>query len=249
MPESRTEQIHAAIIAIMRAVGPIAKNQKNTQQNYNFRGVDDVYNAVYPHFSEHGVYSTSEVLDQTHNSIPRQGKSPILHAILRMRFTFHAADGSSVSTEVIGEGMDYGGDKASNKAMSVADKYAILQLLKIPTALADPDIPPEFTAKPQSEHAPQAQPRGERVDKKELRKVWDRWIEVTGQPADAKRSDFEEWCEIRIPGLERKHASDVNAWSASLVSAAHAALDGILGIPAATAKPPATLFKTEEIPY
>jgi hypothetical protein len=136
-------KIHAAIIAIMRAVAPIAKDQRNTQQNYNFRGIDQVYNAVHPHFAEHGVYSTSEVLKADHRVEPRKDKSGrdqnVIHAILTMRFTFWAEDGSHVPTEVVGEGIDYGGDKASNKAMSVADKYAILQLLKIPTAAVDSD--------------------------------------------------------------------------------------------------------------
>src|SRR5690606_6278200 len=52
---------------------------------------------------------------------------------------FHATDGSSVSTEVEGEGMD-SGDKSSNKAMAVAHKYAILQAFCIPTEdMPDPD--------------------------------------------------------------------------------------------------------------
>lgn len=141
--QSPTSQpmIHAAIIEIMRAIEPIAKSQTNTQQGFNYRGIDQVYNAVHPHFAAHGVYSTSTIFA----SEWREGKSekgkPYIHAILSMRFTFWAADGSSVSTEVVGEGVDYSGDKASNKAMSIADKYAILQLLKIPTAMVDADKP------------------------------------------------------------------------------------------------------------
>lgn len=132
-------KIHAAIIKIMRAVGPIAKDQRNQQQNYNFRGIEQVYNACHPHFAEAGVYSTSEVLEAEHRQDKNKGGKDYVHAILKMRFTFWAEDGSHVFTEVIGEGIDYGGDKASNKAMSTADKYAILQLLKIPTATVDSD--------------------------------------------------------------------------------------------------------------
>ena len=138
-------KIHAAIIAIMRAVGPIAKDSKNSQQNYSFRGIDAVYNACHPHFADNGVYSTSEIVDAKHGSsevATGGGKKILHHAILKMRYTFWAEDGSNVSTEVVGEGMDYGGDKASNKAMSTADKYALLQLLKIPTAMIDSDRTP-----------------------------------------------------------------------------------------------------------
>lgn len=173
----KPQKIHAALIAVMRAVGPIAKDRQNTQQKYNFRGVDDVYNACHPHFAEHGVYSTSEILDAKHETTTVRDKS-VIRAVLRMRFTFHADDGSSVSTEVIGEGLDYGGDKASNKAMSAADKYAILQLLKIPTAMADSDAP---VAIPKAA-GPTAAPRRERVNSDDLRALYQQW--ASGQSFD-----------------------------------------------------------------
>ena len=63
-------------------------------------------------------------------------------------------------TEVIGEGMD-SGDKASNKAMSVAHKYAIMQLLSIPTEDAkDPenDNPAPLPKQPAPVQPPKASP-------------------------------------------------------------------------------------------
>lgn len=172
---SEPEKIHPAIIAIMRAIGPIAKSSRNEQQKYNFRGVDAIYNACHPHLAEHGVYCTSEILDAQHTTkevTTKTGRSSLSHAILRMRFTYRAEDGSSVSTEVVGEGMDYNGDKASNKAMSVADKYALLQLLKIPVAMADPD---KHDAPEPREDAPRQQPRVGRVKGEWLVKIADLW--------------------------------------------------------------------------
>jgi hypothetical protein len=70
-------------------------------------------------------------------------------------YTFWADDGTSVSTEVLSEAMD-SGDKASNKAMSGGQKYAILQTLMVPTEepkdseIDDPDpapLPPEPPAR------------------------------------------------------------------------------------------------------
>ena len=56
-----------------------------------------------------------------------------------MKFTFYATDGSNVSTQARGEGMD-SGDKASNKAMAVAHKYALTQTFTIPyEGMVDPD--------------------------------------------------------------------------------------------------------------
>jgi hypothetical protein len=184
---SQPEKIHGAIIAIMRAIGPIAKDSKNTQQNYNFRGVDQVYNALHPHLAEHGVYCTSEILEATHTSREVQtasGKKTLYHSILKMRFTYRAEDGSSVFTEVVGEGMDYSGDKASNKAMSVADKYALLQLLKIPTAMVDPDRP-QHPAPPTNAKAPSAPPRVDRVQRKDLMNIVELWrSNNSGTPAE-----------------------------------------------------------------
>ena len=54
-----------------------------------------------------------------------------------MKYTFFASDGSNFETTVI-EGMD-SGDKAANKAMAVAHKYALLQALCITEDMVDPD--------------------------------------------------------------------------------------------------------------
>lgn len=170
-------KIHAAIIAIMRAVGPIAKDSKNSQQNYSFRGIDAVYNACHPHFADNGVYSTSEIVDAKHGSsevATGGGKKILHHAILKMRYTFWAEDGSNVATEVVGEGMDYGGDKASNKAMSTADKYALLQLLKIPTAMVDSDRVPH--SNPENDpDLPRQQSRQDRVGGGQLKQLVTAW--------------------------------------------------------------------------
>ncbi len=54
-------------------------------------------------------------------------------------FTFYAAvDGSSVTATLRGEGIDYS-DKATNKAMSQAFKYALTQVLTLPTDEPDAD--------------------------------------------------------------------------------------------------------------
>jgi len=180
-------RIHNAIVEIMRAVGPVAKSQNNKQQGFNYRGIDQVYNAVHPHFAEQGVYSTSTILDAKHIDGKNAAGKAYVHAILRMRFTFWAGDGSSVATEVIGEGIDYGGDKASNKAMSVADKYAILQLLKIPTAMVDADgvaIPTEESVNGNG----QAKPTEPRKSVEELMK--EAAAQAEGDKADAKESEF-----------------------------------------------------------
>lgn len=124
--------INAAIIGIMRKVGAIGKDRKNQQQGYNFRGIDDAMNALHHLFADEGVFITTEVLEQTREERQNKSGGLLIYSILKVRFTFHALDGSMRICEMIGEGMD-SGDKASNKSLSVALKYALLQMFLIPT--------------------------------------------------------------------------------------------------------------------
>jgi len=199
--------IHKAIISIMRAIGPIAKSEYNQQQKFNYRGIEQVYNAVHPYFAEYGVYSTSTIIKASHLERQSQAGKPYIHAILEMRYTFWAEDGSCVSTEVVGEGVDYGGDKASNKAVSIADKYAILQLLKIPTAMVDPDrdgVRPQRTA-----NAPNVQPRDRRVTNGDLKVIYTSW---QGKNKGAKIDDWFAFIK-KVTGREFEYRQ-ADEWTA-----------------------------------
>jgi hypothetical protein len=145
-------RIFEAMAEVMRDVDAIGKNQKNQQQGFKFRGIDDVYNAVHPILAKHGVFTAPTVL--TERTEERQTKSGgnLLYRILTIKYTFFASDGSSFESTVVGEGMD-SGDKAANKAMAVAHKYALLQTLCIPTEdMIDPDsqVPEPSVPKPKA---------------------------------------------------------------------------------------------------
>lgn len=222
-----TEQpgkIHAAIIAIMRSVGPIAKGQKNVTQNFMYRGVDDVYNACHPQFAEHGVYQTSKILDHHHETTQTQKGTPMTRVLLKMEFTFWAEDGSFVSTQVIGEGMDWGGDKAHNKAMSIASKYALLQLLQIPTAMVDPD---KFTSPDVPVDAHGIQPRGSRVSAEDVTGIKQAWKDKYGSgDVEKDRPAFIEWCK-KITGRTFNPLTNA-AWSADDITKARLALNQLI---------------------
>ena len=132
-------RIYGAISKAMAEIGAISKEKRNQQQGFQYRGIDDVMNALYPVLSKYGLFLTPEVLE--HRREERQTKSGgnLIYSILTVRYTLYAEDGSNVSCVVIGEGMD-SADKSSNKAMSVAMKYAMFQLFCIPTEeMIDPD--------------------------------------------------------------------------------------------------------------
>lgn len=143
-------KIHEALAAIMADCPAIGKSQKNQQQGFMYRGVDVVMNVLQPLMIKHKVFVTPEVLDCTREERQTQRGGNLIYTTLKVRYTFYCDDGSSVSAIVQGEGMD-SADKSSNKAMSVAFKYACFQVFCIPTEeMIDPDgdSPPDSKKKP-----------------------------------------------------------------------------------------------------
>lgn len=170
-------QIHELIGKGMARIGAIGKDSKNTQQGFMYRGIDAVYNALNPVMAELGLFITPEIIDQKREERATKTGSVLTYTILTIKYTVYAPDGSNVQLTVIGEGMD-SGDKSSNKAMSVAMKYAMFQLFLIPTEeLKDPDadvytdIQPRKKEQPKAEAktAPKAEPKPEepKPEKKE----------------------------------------------------------------------------------
>jgi hypothetical protein len=131
--------IYEAINAVMSDIGAIGKDSKNQSQGFNFRGIDAVMNALSPALIKNHIFIVPEVLEQTREERTTTKGSALIYSVCRVKYTFYAEDGSSISAVVIGEGMD-SGDKATNKAMSIAFKYACFQVFCIPTKeMADPD--------------------------------------------------------------------------------------------------------------
>jgi hypothetical protein len=148
------ELIYKKMADIMADMGAIEKDRKNTQQGYNFRGIDDVYNFVQPIMAKHRVVMLCTLIEDKSEERPSKSGGVLLYRILKLRYHFMAEDGSVVATEVIGEGMD-SGDKASNKALSVGQKYAILQAFLIPTL--DPKDPENDDPQPAAKNKPVGQ--------------------------------------------------------------------------------------------
>lgn len=154
-------KIFETISAVMEEVGAIGKNKKNQQGNgFMYRGIDDVMNALNPAMVHHKLFVTPEILEQTREERTTKNGGTLLYSIIKIKFTFYADDGSNIAAVVIGEAMD-SGDKATNKAMSVAYKYACFQVFCIPTEeMKDPDaethsvLPKQGNAKPVSKETP-----------------------------------------------------------------------------------------------
>jgi len=135
MSEETPKKIYKAIADVMGKIGSIGKKgdaKMNGKTLYKFRGIDDVYNALNPLLSEHGVFCVPKVIDQKREERKTKSGGTLIYTILTVEYTFYAEDGSSVVAQVVGEAMD-SGDKSCNKAMSAAQKYAFFQIFSIPT--------------------------------------------------------------------------------------------------------------------
>jgi hypothetical protein len=128
--------IYSKMNAVQKDIKAIGKDQTNAQQGFKFRGIDQFVNSLYPALTRHGVVMTTEVLDyrtDLREVVRGNGKTGTdSHAYLKVKYTFHAEDGSSISSTLVSEGLD-SGDKATNKALSAALKYALIQTFSIPT--------------------------------------------------------------------------------------------------------------------
>lgn len=129
------KKVYAAISAVakdMAATG-ISKDRKNAQQGFNFRGIDQVYNALAPALVAHGLLILPRITERTVTERTTQKGGVLFYVVVKADFDFVSTEDGSIHTvTTYGEAMD-SGDKATNKAMSIAYKYAAFQAFCIPT--------------------------------------------------------------------------------------------------------------------
>lgn len=138
---SETPKVYAAIAAIAGKMARegIAKSRQNREQGYSFRGIDDVYKALAPLLAEHRLCVLPRVLTRELHERKTAKGNPLFNVVCDVEFDFVSAeDGSKHTVRMQGEAMDTA-DKATNKAMSAAYKYACLQAFCIPTEGDDHD--------------------------------------------------------------------------------------------------------------
>jgi hypothetical protein len=137
--------IYGAVIDAMGQISAIGKNKQNQTQGFRYRGIDDVMNELHGILAKCGIFIVPTVLEENRTQGTTSKGGTMFYTRLKIKFSFYAKDGSSIESVVIGEAMD-SGDKASNKALSIGLKYALLQVFCIPTEDdKDPDnVSPDF---------------------------------------------------------------------------------------------------------
>lgn len=123
--------------AVAAETGAVRKNERNAQQGFQFRGIDTIVNATTDSMRRHQVIVTPDVRHVDREQYTTRSGA-VMHSVnVVVGYTFHGPSGDSVTAVVAAEGAD-AGDKATAKAMSVALRTALLQVLYLPTDEPDP---------------------------------------------------------------------------------------------------------------
>lgn len=143
--------IYESITKIMEEIPAIGKDQTNKTQGFKYRGIDDVMNTLQPLLSKNKVFIVPQILEQTREERTTNKGGNLIYSICKIKYIFYAEDGTYIEAVTVGEGMD-SGDKATNKAMAIAMKYALFQVFCIPTEeMKDPDGETPEESKPKNQ--------------------------------------------------------------------------------------------------
>jgi len=157
-------EIHDRMHRILADLDAIPKTRavSGGGASYRFRGIDDAMNHLNPLLTKHGVFFHPFLVarDARYTERANSSGNAVEWCRVSVEVDYHfvaAGDGSEVVVRTPGEGMD-NSDKATNKAMSAALKYALLQTFCIATEdMEDADRErPDTThhARPQPQPAP-----------------------------------------------------------------------------------------------
>lgn len=192
--------VYKAINAVQAELAKtgILKSRRNTQgTGYNFRGIDDVYNAIAPLLAQHGLCILPRILARTCDERQTQKGGAIFYVTVEAEFDLVCAeDGSKHTVRTFGEAMDMS-DKATNKAMSAAYKYAAFQTFAIPTE-ADNDADAhthELKARAPKHSAVKNDPAVENAAPEEREALNDIAMEAMGMVKDGKPTSAREFVQ------------------------------------------------------
>lgn len=201
------------VLALKQRVGAIRKEERNKDQNFNFRGIDTVINTVGPIERELGLFVYPEVVDVATDQ-HTYGSRGTLGFRTRVQVRFHWVGPRRGDELIVGpvaaEAIDTG-DKGTAKAMSVALRTMYLQTLTIPTDEPDPDatsyqvIPPEPAASNPEVLADLTNRVNNATDADSLRSAFDLiGVEYQSDRSNITTADYEQLKE-----LVRKRKSEV----------------------------------------
>ena len=130
--------IHIKLARIAGDIGSINKTERNKEQGFNFRSIEQITEKARPLLAHEGVSTAPRMLSLEHSEVTAKSGARGYRAVVVMEYTFTAgSDDSSITVSMPGEAVDYG-DKSTSKAVQMAYKYALTQVLQVGSG-DDPD--------------------------------------------------------------------------------------------------------------
>lgn len=198
----KAPSIHEAMAAVMTDVPAVPKSERNTEQNFNFRGVDAVTNAVGRALRTHNIVVTPQMTAKSYRDVQTRGGKTSREVLVDVTYRFHGPAGDYRDVTVPGESIDVS-DKGTAKAMSVAYRIALIQTFCLPTDDTDPDheYHERETASPAAEDDPD-QLRRAIAEEAERRKL------------DISRvaADFKQRAQCDITAASAKYLQSYLGW-------------------------------------
>jgi hypothetical protein len=111
----------------MADIQAVGKNKRNKEQGYDFRAIDDFYDALQPALVKNKVVIYPTILEHTRETKPTKSGGILMTTLTKVRFRIATEDGSYIEADALGEGAD-SGDKSANKAAAGALKYLFMQV-------------------------------------------------------------------------------------------------------------------------
>lgn len=143
-PEQQPKVPHVlvAIQQVKRALAEqgVGKSRENQEQRFKFRGIDDILNALAAPMVNANLIVLPNVEERKEVVHEQQDGNRIkrfTRVSLNIRFQFvSSVDGSAINARIQSEASDHS-DKATNKAISFAMKYAYISVFNIPVVGAE----------------------------------------------------------------------------------------------------------------
>ena len=126
-------EVYKAINAIQADLAKTGISKDKRGPGFNFRGIDDVYLALAPLLAAHHLCILPRMVSRVCDERQSKSGGALFYVTVEAEFDFvSSSDGSKHTIRTFGEAMD-SSDKATNKAMSAAYKYAAFMSFAIPT--------------------------------------------------------------------------------------------------------------------
>lgn len=253
LPSTPGLEVYRAIAMITSELGevgiPKAREAAEGGPRFKFRGIDQVYAALNPLLARHNLCILPRIVsrEMTQRTSARGGA--IFSVVVEAEFDLVSSiDGSRHTIRTIGEAMD-SGDKATNKAMAIAFKYAAFIAFCIPVEgdIADDPDAETHEVQPEQKQSQKKEAAPPKITEEEMRAEFSRGEGLLR--ACMTLADLKDTWETKIDWskIPKSWIRNMQGISDEMAAEIRKARD--TGPPPASNKAKAPTFPDDDIPF